>query len=112
MITHRTKLLQAIAAGCVCALLFFEGPLAKGDWTSFRNGGASQSTSKLPMRWSATEGIAWQKELIGYGQSCPVILGDGRIRRGQASLPCPQSVVGYFLDQYWKEGYAEATQSR
>jgi len=76
MITHRTKLLQAIAAGCVCALLFFEGPLAKGDWTSFRNGGASQSTSKLPMRWSATEGIAWQKELIGYGQSCPVILGD------------------------------------
>jgi len=38
--------------------------------------------------------------------------GNGRIQRGQASLPCPQSVVGYFLDQYWKEGYAEATQSR
>jgi len=58
MITHRTNLLQAIAAGGVCALLFFEGPLAKGDWTSFRNGGASHSTSKLPMQWSAAEGIS------------------------------------------------------
>ena len=46
------------------------------DWPSFRNGGASQVASSLPTTWSATQGIAWQRELIGYGQSTPVVRGD------------------------------------
>ncbi len=47
--------------------------MARADWTSFRNGGAS-STGKLPVSWSP-ESIAWQLELTGYGQSTPVIRG-------------------------------------
>ncbi|MDV6034188.1 MAG: PQQ-binding-like beta-propeller repeat protein [Phycisphaera sp. RhM] len=47
-------------------------------WTSFRNGGGSLSKSPLPLEWSPSEGILWQKELIGYGQSAPVI-SDGEV---------------------------------
>ena len=57
---------------CIAA----SGSLAIADWTCFRNGGASQVQSSLPIAWSATQGIAWQRELIGYGQSTPVILED------------------------------------
>ena len=61
----------AVALGC-----FAFGSDVMADWTSFRNGGASQVDSVLPTAWSASQGIAWQKELIGYGQSTPVIQGD------------------------------------
>jgi outer membrane protein assembly factor BamB len=52
--------------------------MAHADWPSFRNGGQSLSSSDLPTHWSPTQGIAWQRELIGYGQSTPV-LHDGRV---------------------------------
>lgn len=42
-------------------------------WSEFRNGGSSQAASVLPMYWSPTERLAWQRELPGYGQSSPVI---------------------------------------
>ncbi len=43
------------------------------SWPSFRNGGTSVAQhAQLPIKWSATEGIAWQLELKGYGQSAPV----------------------------------------
>jgi len=47
------------------------------NWPSFRNGGASRAeAANLPLHWSPTEGIAWQRELPGYGQSSPVTWGD------------------------------------
>lgn len=47
------------------------------SWTSFRNGGSSSTTAaNLPTTWSPQEGIAWQKELPGYGQSSPVVWRD------------------------------------
>lgn len=43
------------------------------SWPSFRNGGTSVvQHAALPIKWSAREGIAWQLELKGYGQSAPV----------------------------------------
>lgn len=71
------------------------GSIAKGDWTSFRAGGASRVESKLPLRWSPEERIAWQHELPGYGQSTPVIFA-GRVyvtavegtRKEQALILC------------------------
>ena len=45
-------------------------------WTSFRNGGESRVAGELPTRWTPSEGIAWQIETDGYGQSAPVIQGD------------------------------------
>lgn len=41
-------------------------------WTSFRNGGSSQAGGNYPETWSPESGVAWQRELPGYGQSAPV----------------------------------------
>lgn len=63
-------------------ILFLILPLSNvdaGDWTSFRNGGISkalESNIKYPENWSPLSGIAWQKEVEGYGQSTPVIWDD------------------------------------
>jgi outer membrane protein assembly factor BamB len=48
------------------------------DWSSFRNGGNSaiSDDGEFPSSWSATEGISWQIELPGYGQSAPLIVGN------------------------------------
>ena len=43
------------------------------SWTEFRNGGSSHTASTMPEKWSDDSGIAWQRELPGYGQSSPVI---------------------------------------
>jgi outer membrane protein assembly factor BamB len=43
-------------------------------WPGFRGTGDSISDAKqLPLKWSATENIAWNVELPGYGQSSPVV---------------------------------------
>jgi outer membrane protein assembly factor BamB len=49
------------------------GDLSPSVWTEFRNGGSSISSGPMPLTWSSENGIAWQKELSGYGQSSPVI---------------------------------------
>lgn len=54
------------------------GELSPSVWTEFRNGGSSISSGPLPLTWSPENGIAWQKELPGYGQSSPVIF-NGRV---------------------------------
>lgn len=42
-------------------------------WSSFQNGGRSSVDANLPTQWSYEDGIAWQVETHGYGQSSPVI---------------------------------------
>jgi outer membrane protein assembly factor BamB len=54
------------------------GDLSPSVWTEFRNGGSSISSGPMPLTWSPENGIAWQKELPGYGQSSPVIF-NGRV---------------------------------
>lgn len=55
-----------------------EEALDTSGWRSFRNGGASRVSkeTELPVRWSPTQGISWQMELPGYGQSTPVLFAD------------------------------------
>lgn len=52
--------------------------IAIGDdsWPGFRGDGSGITRADLPTRWSASDGIAWQSEIPGYGQSSPVIWGD------------------------------------
>jgi outer membrane protein assembly factor BamB len=48
------------------------------DWPSFR-GPTHQGVSAakdLPLKWSATENIAWKIELPGPGASSPIVFGD------------------------------------
>ncbi len=46
------------------------------DWTGFRGGGSGTATANLPSHWSPEEGIGWQVEIPGYGQSSPVVWKD------------------------------------
>lgn len=69
---------------------------AEEAWTSFRNGGQSQATSSLPTAWSPEGGIAWQHELIGYGQSAPVIFNDKVIVSSVEGSMCEKLVVHCF----------------
>lgn len=48
------------------------------DWRQFRgNDGTSVSSeSGLPVKWSATENIAWKAALPGRGLSSPIVVGD------------------------------------
>lgn len=51
---------------------------ANADWPAFL-GGKSRSVAENfapPLRWTSDEGIEWQSELSGHGQSSPIILGD------------------------------------
>lgn len=43
-------------------------------WLSFRNGGSSAVAGNLPVNFSPTQGINWQQETDGYGQSAPLIV--------------------------------------
>lgn len=51
---------------------------AAGDWRQFRGtdttGVSDEAT--LPVKWSATENIAWKSSLPGRGLSSPIIVGD------------------------------------
>lgn len=46
-------------------------------WPAFRGTGDSVTDAKeLPLKWSATENVAWTAELPGFGQSSPVVWKD------------------------------------
>lgn len=93
---------------CLHAVFFpFCTSHAMGDWTSFRNGGGSRSAAPLPINWSPDRGIAWQRELVGYGQSTPVAFGehlyvcsvDGGMKE-QCVLQCLDIKTGHEVWQY------------
>jgi hypothetical protein len=48
------------------------------EWPRFRgpNGSGVTSAKNLPVKWSATESIAWKTELPGAGASSPVVWGE------------------------------------
>lgn len=66
-----SSLLAVLAAASFAAPLLAETP----SWPAFRNGGTSLVEASLPLNWSPETGIAWQRELAGYGQSTPIIYG-------------------------------------
>lgn len=47
------------------------------DWRQFRGPKFNRTAERrLPVRWSATENIAWKTELPGPGASSPIVVGD------------------------------------
>ncbi|MEM9368288.1 MAG: PQQ-binding-like beta-propeller repeat protein [Planctomycetota bacterium] len=86
--------------------------VALGDerWTSFRNGGPNRAASdKLPLVWSPTNGIAWQRETPGYGQSSP-LLWDGRLYLTAVKGPLKDEGVIVAMDTnsgetHWKRAF-------
>lgn len=49
------------------------------NWPQFRGPGGSgvaETSAALPLRWSATENVAWVTEVPGRGWSSPIVWGD------------------------------------
>ena len=84
------------------------------NWTSFRNGGHSMASGELPIEWSATDGVAWELELTGYGQSTPVVF-QGRVYVTSVVGPKKEGVRVTCLDltsgdEIWSKQFDSATQ--
>jgi len=63
----------AIILACFSAVV----PLAAADWPAWRgpNGTGSTTETSLPVKWSATENVAWKAEIGGLGVSTPIVSG-------------------------------------
>jgi outer membrane protein assembly factor BamB len=63
---------------CGLAVVLFGTGAFGGDWPQFRGPGGRgvSDETDLPVRWSATENIAWKVDLPGRGLSSPVVAGD------------------------------------
>ena len=65
----RLTLVVALMAG---------GSVAAADWPHWRgpNGTGATSEANMPVRWSATENVAWKSAIGGLGVSTPIVSGD------------------------------------
>ncbi len=57
------------------ALVFLVSSTHAADWASFRgpSGDGISTANKLPLKWSATENVAWRMPIKGQGWSSPVL---------------------------------------
>ncbi|MEZ6132271.1 MAG: PQQ-binding-like beta-propeller repeat protein [Planctomycetaceae bacterium] len=69
----------------VLGILLFSGQFTSGEekagsperWPGFLGMGATAiDPATLPLEWSPTSNVSWQAELVGTGQSSPLIWGD------------------------------------
>src|SRR5207247_7688518 len=86
--------------GVAARLVLVAVHLHAEDWPHWRGPDARgvSSESKLPVRWSDTENIAWKAPLPGIGISSPIVSGDLVIVTSQAGSgtvrPGPRLVQG------------------
>ena len=54
------------------------GSLAAADWPQWRGPSGTGTTAEtgLPVKWSATENVAWKAPIGGLGVSTPIVVGD------------------------------------
>jgi outer membrane protein assembly factor BamB len=54
------------------------GSLAAADWPHWRGPSGTGTTTEtgLPVKWSATENVAWKAPIGGLGVSTPIVVGD------------------------------------
>ncbi len=57
------------------AFVFFVSSTHAADWASFRgpSGDGISTVNKLPLKWSATDNVAWKTPIKGQGWSSPVL---------------------------------------
>lgn len=62
----------------LASLLLIAGAVNAQNWPQFRgpNGQGHSAETGLPLKWSATENIAWRTELPGESWSSPIVWGD------------------------------------
>jgi hypothetical protein len=64
--------------GAVMLALTIGASVSAADWPQWRgpHGTGVSDERDLPVRWSATENVAWQADLGGVGVSSPIVAGD------------------------------------
>ncbi len=62
----------------LCALILLQSAVMAGNWPAWRGptGDGVTPETGLPLKWSATENVAWKIALPAPGNSTPVIWGD------------------------------------
>ncbi|MCR9200821.1 MAG: PQQ-binding-like beta-propeller repeat protein [Planctomycetaceae bacterium] len=83
-------------------------------WSSFRNGGSSRVAGDLPVSWSASASIAWERETDGYGQSTPIIADDTIYTISVLGTQKEQSAVSAYAlstgERLWQYRFDSSTQ--
>lgn len=72
-------MINRVLVSCIaCLAIVVVCRAGEGDWTRFRGPGARGvvEDAVLPDTWSATENIAWQRDIPGRGWSSPITWGD------------------------------------
>ena len=74
------------------------GSMAAADWPQWRGPSGTGTTAEtgLPVKWSATENVAWKAPIGGLGVSTPIVVGDrvfvtSQLGRGCAARGQPPS---------------------
>jgi outer membrane protein assembly factor BamB len=59
-------------------LLVLGGTARAGDWPGWRgpHGDGTSGDGAVPVRWSATDNVAWKTPIPGKGHSSPIVCGD------------------------------------
>ena len=65
----------------ISLLLLITAAGGDASWDAFLGAGrrdalARETRSALPLRWSEQDGVQWRQEVVGHGQSSPVVWGD------------------------------------
>jgi len=71
--------MKRLPAFCIAVcMLFAAAGLPAAEWTQFRGPGGlgKSSDTGLPVKWSATENLAWRTALPGPGSSSPIVVKD------------------------------------
>lgn len=70
-------MVQAVRTAPILAA-FISVSLVAADWPSWRGPSGTGSTVErgLPVKWSATENVAWKVRVAGLGVSTPIVTGD------------------------------------
>jgi outer membrane protein assembly factor BamB len=69
--------MKSSTLGCVFAIAL-TGSLSAADWPQWRGplGTGATDEKNLPVKWSATENVAWTSPIGGLGVSSPIVSGD------------------------------------
>src|SRR5580765_898360 len=62
----------------VVLVVALAGSISAADWPQWRGprGTGASDEKNLPVRWSATDNVAWKAAIGGLGVSSPIVSGD------------------------------------
>lgn len=112
LITFRASFKYALAA----SILTLVASAHAEDWRQFRgtDGSSLAAESKPPLKFSATENVAWKASLPGHGVSGPIVVGDkvfvtassGAVTQNRLHVLCFDLASGKQLwhRQFWATG--------